>query len=513
MAGRIEPKSYDVESAAKTLADALRGAETREITVADASTLTGLPLDLCEPALILLGKRFTSRIRVTASGALLFSFASFEAPRPRTFAVRSMLRRTAERVLALATWIVVPNLALSAAANVFALGAVATRLPLVLEVVVMPPIAITFVILFAIGFLGVVVTQVGPVIALVLALLGLFLPIFVLVQALWSGLYGILLAELVLVPICIGLVRMMVPLLLELRSGARHVISDAGRAEVQRFFAQVAGFLLGPPPSDADGLDDERRVVAFLRAHDGVLTTADVMALLGCARDEAEREVTRILADYGGTIEVMDDALVFRFDALMRSRGELPLATPTEWAWERTRAPRFFDVSVGKARAVLFAAALALAGLVLHPDLVLFPTTAFYAAIDWERSGPPVQVLEGLGAWPFVLPAILLVARLPLHALELRAYAERTRLLALLSRAYTCAKGFTIATVDSKLLLSLGGTIDPERTSTEGELHLVFDRMQQERRAARAARRAAPKARASREEIVFDSEGTPSDHD
>src|SRR5262245_29446439 len=98
----IEAKRREAEEDAATLEVALAGHVGRDLTPADASVLSGLPLDAAEAGLIALARRFPSRIRASPEGALVFRFTSLKRPRPgiakRAFAV--LVKRFVEPVLA-----------------------------------------------------------------------------------------------------------------------------------------------------------------------------------------------------------------------------------------------------------------------------------------------------------------------------------------------------------------------------------------------------------------------------
>src|SRR5262245_17588492 len=90
----IERKRPDLAEAVETLRAALLRQPSVEVSVADASVLSGLPLGRCEPALCALWTRYPARLRVTEEGGLRFRFGSLQQPRgsgPLRRAARDLL--------------------------------------------------------------------------------------------------------------------------------------------------------------------------------------------------------------------------------------------------------------------------------------------------------------------------------------------------------------------------------------------------------------------------------------
>lgn len=505
MPPRIQPKPYDVPAHARTLLSALRGAARREITVADAAVASGLPLDRCEAALIHLGARFDVRIRTTSQGELLFTFASLTRERSRLAEklahLRARARAIAERVLAIVSYFVVPNLTLMAAGHVAALLFVVCDLPLPLAVPLAPPVFVVALLLFCAGFLGFFFMQLAPLMGLAFFVSGIALPVYVLVYAITHDALFMLSLEVILLPLSATFVQIGYLALRDLASGARHLVSRESLTLFRDATREVAGFLLGPRDPDVDGFEDERRVVALLRARRGVLTTSDLMVHFGTTREDADREATRVLADYGGEIVVTDEgALVYTFDALLRSASEPHRAPDIRPAWEREGTPRFFGCHSGGAAAALLSIALALLGLALHPRLVLFPDRAYFASMD---SAYPSMLLEGAGAIPYLVPLAILAARVPSYVLARLRHARRAQLLALLARAYAGKGALEVPRVDTRLLVSLGGELVPEASRADGLLHLRFPLLRDELRAAEAQRQRAVETDVG--EVIFDT--------
>jgi|YNPNPStandDraft_1061719.scaffolds.fasta_scaffold09667_2 hypothetical protein len=103
------------------------------------------------------------------------------------------------------------------------------------------------------------------------------------------------------------------------------------------FYKDVFAFVFGEEEEKPDLLAEERRILDFIRDHQGRLTAADLVALTGCTLAEADERLLKLMVDYQGDVEVTEEgALVYTFDRLMptlqqESRGQ------RQWAycWEQ----------------------------------------------------------------------------------------------------------------------------------------------------------------------------------
>jgi hypothetical protein len=79
-------------------------------------------------------------------------------------------------------------------------------------------------------------------------------------------------------------------------------------------------FLFGARGIERNPLEQEKELITYVRAKKGLITNADLIALLGCTYDEADRIGTRLVATYGGELELTDEGIaVYRFPNLMAS--------------------------------------------------------------------------------------------------------------------------------------------------------------------------------------------------
>ena len=100
------------------------------------------------------------------------------------------------------------------------------------------------------------------------------------------------------------------------------------------FYKRVFAFVFGPPAAKVDPLEDEKRIVAHIRAGRGRIAPVDLVRLMGWTFPRAEEEATRLMVDYGGEPEVTDDGVVvYVFKALRKTAG-------TRQTWSRPHATR-----------------------------------------------------------------------------------------------------------------------------------------------------------------------------
>jgi hypothetical protein len=103
----------------------------------------------------------------------------------------------------------------------------------------------------------------------------------------------------------------------------------------KRFYQSVFDFVFGPKQPAVDPREAEKRLVAFLRANKGRVTAAELVALSGMSLEAADEELTRLMVDYDGEVEVAEDGtLIYVFIDLLKSAG----AVGTSWSYDWDRA-------------------------------------------------------------------------------------------------------------------------------------------------------------------------------
>ncbi len=76
-------------------------------------------------------------------------------------------------------------------------------------------------------------------------------------------------------------------------------------------------FLFGVEGLERTPLELEKEILTYLRARKGLITNADIVALAGVDYDEADRIGTRLVATYGGEMDLTDEGVaIYRFPDL-----------------------------------------------------------------------------------------------------------------------------------------------------------------------------------------------------
>jgi hypothetical protein len=118
----------------------------------------------------------------------------------------------------------------------------------------------------------------------------------------------------------------------------RYASNRSGEAEDDRpFYKKVYSFVFGPEHDEGDILEDEQQILAWIRSEGGVIAPSELAARTGWTLEMAEKESTRLLAAYDGSVEIMNDGTtVYRFKDLMHSEdeGQGAIAQPFWRQWE-----------------------------------------------------------------------------------------------------------------------------------------------------------------------------------
>ena len=184
------------------------------------------------------------------------------------------------------------------------------------------------------------------------------------------------------------------------------------------FYEKVNRFVFGPPKPERDKLEEERKVLAEIRAQKGRVSPADVMRVTGLVRDEAERLLLRLMVDYQGDLEVADSgAIIYKFKDLRMTAREQSLATATrpQPAWlERLQVMPLTGNAAGSNVffVLLNTFNLGASGYVLANGFTLERLTFLLTQVtDREGERVPMPPADGiplvLGAIPFAFSAAL----------------------------------------------------------------------------------------------------------
>lgn len=281
----------------------------------------------------------------------------------------------------------------------------------------------------------------------------------------------------------------------------------------KRFYQSVFDFVFGPKVAAVDPRAADKRLVAFLREHKGRVTAAELSALTGASLTAAEEELTRLMVEYDGEVEVGDDGtLLYVFEEL------LPSATAAgekwSWAWDAPDpvAPLTGNTPAADAVTAGFAGFNLLASLTIGP--------AFLQRV--HLAGDPIATFF-VTLFPLVFSAIFfavpaarwLVRRRKLarrderqlrRALMREIWARPDELrdpeeLALLASTRTAQPPAHARALLDELVRDLDGDVT---TDAEGRMRYRFPRLAEEQRAVAKARLAAPDRQLG--EVIFSSE-------
>jgi hypothetical protein len=102
-------------------------------------------------------------------------------------------------------------------------------------------------------------------------------------------------------------------------------------------YERVNRFFFGPQAPPEDPRENERLILAAIRAGKGRIGLADVMRVTGLARDEADPMMARLMLDYDGDVDVSEDGgIVYRFAAIRKTASETTEREPPP-AWTRAK--------------------------------------------------------------------------------------------------------------------------------------------------------------------------------
>jgi hypothetical protein len=304
------------------------------------------------------------------------------------------------------------------------------------------------------------------------------------------------------------------------------------RADETPFYEKVNRFVFGPTEPPVDPRENERRILAEIRAGKGRIGLGDVMRVTGLPRDKADPMMARLMLDYDGEVEVSDEGgIYYRFEAMRKSaqdepqsRGEaLPQKQPS--AAPSKLAPLTGN---GAGANVLIAA---LNGFNALMALYAIDANLTLAKLAHLGGRIPLSRLPYDGV-PIVLGVIPLVFSLALFALPLARAAlrpakakkvarENARLSVLrevlsrvkskkpitdaaLSGAWAKAAGKPPESKElTREVVALGGDVD---IGEQGEVRYRFADLETEATALEAEREAEPDEEARVGKVVFASD-------
>lgn len=259
------------------------------------------------------------------------------------------------------------------------------------------------------------------------------------------------------------------------------------------FYRSVFDFVFGPARTEPPPLQDEREILAYIRAHRGRITATDLVRMFGWELERAEQEATRLMVQYGGEPEVTEDGVVvYVFRNLRVTAGAEDLAVRPRDAWERQEQPAPLTgntpgMNVGVA---------ALNGFNLLAPLWIVP--AFEAARNVSLEGWEFLVRD----FPLAFSALFFAVPIGRALVERRRRREgerRNALRRILQRVF--ARGGAPAAPEQlatdpvelevleKKLVELGGDVEADE---QGNVRYGFPKLREELAAVEKVRQAAP---------------------
>jgi hypothetical protein len=285
-------------------------------------------------------------------------------------------------------------------------------------------------------------------------------------------------------------------------------------APQKRFYQSVFDFVFGPKTAPHDSREADKRLLAFLRDHKGRVTAAELSALTGLSLASAEEELTRLMVEYDGEVEVADDGtLLYVFEEVLPSAS----AAGTRWTWAWDEAdpvpPLTGNTPTANGVTAGFAGFNLLASMTIAPAFL-------------QRFHLPTEPWTfWLTVFPLVFSAIFFAVPAARWAVRRRKLAKRERRMlrrellreiwahpaeprdpAELSARAAQRTGVPIGSAQAMLDTLVRDLDGDVTTDAEGRMRYVFPRLDEEQRAIAKARLAAPDKQLG--EVIFSSEDT-----
>jgi hypothetical protein len=288
-------------------------------------------------------------------------------------------------------------------------------------------------------------------------------------------------------------------------------------------YERVNRFFFGPHAAAVDPLEDERRVIAAIRAGKGRIGLADVMRVTGLERDLADPLMAKLMLDYDGDVGVSEEGgIVYRFPEIRKTASEGPQPEPSP-AWARSKPLEPLTGNPGGVNAAIIAINgfnLLMAWWCIDNSMTIERLVHLFDRIPrpFVAGGIPIA----LGVIPLVFSALLFIVpavRGALRPSRARAAArERGRLAVLrtviervsakqpvtdqaVAQAWAAASGSAAPAKSlDRQLVALGGDVAIE---PEGQTRWRFADFETEAAAVAAEREAAADDEARVGKVVF----------
>jgi hypothetical protein len=287
------------------------------------------------------------------------------------------------------------------------------------------------------------------------------------------------------------------------------------------FARNVFAFIFGPPQVKPDEFADERELLAFVRAREGVITPAEIIAQTGWPSSIADQESTRLVARYGGDVEIENGQVLYTFAELMASTQADVAACPPP-CWERLETPvdltgnsTNVDWLIAGVNAYVLVAATVLMPLVFANQLNMDLSVPWLR--HWLVEAPALYSVTAFAIWALrrewmARPENQQRAQRNLRRLLLREAfhnrnAEPAALAGELAKSPTPTTAAAVEKMAESMAIELGAQIDP---GDDGRLHFSWQQLL-DSQAAATVRRSGRRARvlsAGRPEVIFSTDAS-----
>ncbi len=299
----------------------------------------------------------------------------------------------------------------------------------------------------------------------------------------------------------------------------------------KRFYVSVFDFVFGPTAPTIDPRAGDRQIISFLRSKKGRMVSSDLVALTGMSYLEADQELTRLMVEYDGEVEVAEDGtLIYVFRELLLGAGtstpmgQLGVASATSLVthddWKPVWQAPLADPPMTANSAGANAAIVGFAGFNLFASFAIGPV--FLQAS--HHAGDPL--------WDFFVVLFPMIFSILFFTIPVgrwiaergrRGKRKRARVRCELLKQICEARGASISAVDlaktaaerckvsqaqateilEELRADLEGDVDTSEHAGDG-VHYIFPRLTEEELAVDRARNEAKDERIG--QVVFSSE-------
>jgi hypothetical protein len=129
------------------------------------------------------------------------------------------------------------------------------------------------------------------------------------------------------------------------------------RDDKKSFIASVYDFVLGPERVQINAGAQTREIAAFVRTRKGVLTVADIQALSGMSREEAQRFFARFVAEFEGETVITEHGLLVALFPALLEKASSEYDEPIQLFWDEYEPPHELNGNEGSTNMLVAALA------------------------------------------------------------------------------------------------------------------------------------------------------------